>query len=214
MSDNHFIITISREFCSGGQRVAAKLAADLGVKMYDEDLLSKASEESGISKELFESHDEKPTNSFLYSLVMDTYSFNYAGNAYSEMPINQQIFLAQFETIKKIAAKGRIGVIRAHQDLRQIGRRLEKYGLRAVYDHRHCKLDDVSLLCPFAKRHFGFDSFGARLYFQCLAAQAEGGLALNAFKVIHIEYQFYLVGGGNLVVQHVKALYGHICRIN
>ena len=105
MSDNHFIITISREFCSGGQRVAAKLAADLGVKMYDEDLLSKASEESGISKELFKSHDEKPTNSFLYSLVMDTYSFNYAGNAYSEMPINQQIFLAQFETIKKIAAK-------------------------------------------------------------------------------------------------------------
>ena len=105
MSDNHFIITISREFCSGGQRVAAKLSADLGVKMYDEDLLSKASEESGISKELFESHDEKPTNSFLYSLVMDTYSFNYAGNAYSDMPINQQIFLAQFETIKKIAAK-------------------------------------------------------------------------------------------------------------
>ena len=105
MSDNHFIITISREFCSGGQRIAAKLSQDLGVKMYDEDLLSAASEETGISKELFESHDEKPTNSFLYSLVMDTYSFNYAGNAYSDMPINQQIFLAQFDTIKKIAAQ-------------------------------------------------------------------------------------------------------------
>ena len=105
MSDNHFIITISREFCSGGQRIAAKLSQDLGVKMYDEDLLSAASEETGISKELFESHDEKPTNSFLYSLVMDTYSFNYAGNAYSDMPINQQIFLAQFDTIKKIASQ-------------------------------------------------------------------------------------------------------------
>lgn len=105
MSDNHFIITISREFCSGGQRIAAKLSEDLGVKMYDEDLLSAASKETGISKELFESHDEKPTNSFLYSLVMDTYSFSYAGNAYSDMPINQQIFLAQFETIKKIAAR-------------------------------------------------------------------------------------------------------------
>lgn len=59
-----------------------------------------------ICEELFETHDEKPTNSFLYSLVMDTYSMGYAGNTYTEMPINHKVFLAQFDAIKKIADEG------------------------------------------------------------------------------------------------------------
>ena len=41
-----------------------------------------------------------------YSLVMDTYSFGYSSAAFSDMPINQKVFLAQFETIKKIAQEG------------------------------------------------------------------------------------------------------------
>ena len=52
--------------------------------------------------------DEKPTSSFLYSLVTDTYSFsNYHGNTtYMDMPLSQKVFLAQFDTIKRIAAEG------------------------------------------------------------------------------------------------------------
>ena len=51
--------------------------------------------------------DEKPTSSFLYSLVTDTYSFsNYHGNAYLDMPLSQKVFLAQFDAIKKIADEG------------------------------------------------------------------------------------------------------------
>ena len=103
MKDKHIIITISREFCSGGQRVANQLSKDLGFKVYDADLLTEAAKDSGMSQEIFESHDEKPTNSFLYSLVMDTYSFGYGGKAYSDMPINHKVFLAQFDTIKRIA---------------------------------------------------------------------------------------------------------------
>ena len=41
-------------------------------------MLARAAKESGICEEIFESHDEKPTSSFLYSLVMDTYSMGYA----------------------------------------------------------------------------------------------------------------------------------------
>ncbi|HJB94659.1 MAG TPA: cytidylate kinase-like family protein, partial [Candidatus Mediterraneibacter intestinigallinarum] len=48
----------------------------------------------------------KPTNSFLYSLVMDTYSMGYSGNTYTDMPINHKVFLAQFDAIKKIADEG------------------------------------------------------------------------------------------------------------
>ena len=55
---------------------------------------------------VFENQDEKPTNSFLYSLVMDTYSINgYSSAPFLDMPLNHKVFLAQFETIKKIAEK-------------------------------------------------------------------------------------------------------------
>lgn len=80
-----------------------KLAADLGVKCYDKELLTLAAKNSGLCEELFKTHDEKPTSSFLYSLVMDTYSLGYNTSAYMDMPINHKIFLAQFDTIKKLA---------------------------------------------------------------------------------------------------------------
>ena len=66
-------------------------------------MLARAAKESGICEELFETHDEKPTNSFLYSLVMDTYSMGFASGSVNEMPLNHKIFLAQFDAIKKIA---------------------------------------------------------------------------------------------------------------
>ena len=98
------IITISREFGSGGKQVGIKLAERLGIKLYDKELLQKAAKESGFCEEIFENHDEKPTNSFLYSLVMDTYSGGgYSSAPFLDMPLNHKIFLAQFDAIKKIA---------------------------------------------------------------------------------------------------------------
>jgi len=100
------IITIAREFGSGGKEIGQLLAEDYGIKCYDKELLSIAAKESGLAPELFENHDEKPTSSFLYSLVMDTYSLGYGSSAYVDMPINHKVFLAQFEAIKKIATEG------------------------------------------------------------------------------------------------------------
>ena len=100
------IYTIGREFGSGGREVGEKLAAKLGIKLYDKELLQQAAKDSGFSEEIFENHDEKPTNSFLYSLVMDTYSVSgYSAAPFLDMPLNHKVFLAQFETIKKIAEK-------------------------------------------------------------------------------------------------------------
>ena len=99
------IYTIGREFGSGGKEVGEKLAERLGIKLYDKELLQQAAKESGFCEEIFENHDEKPTNSFLYSLVMDTYSVNgYSSAPFLDMPLNHKVFLAQFDTIKKIAA--------------------------------------------------------------------------------------------------------------
>lgn len=98
------IYTIGREFGSGGRDVGEKLAERLGIKLYDKELLQQAAKDSGFCEEIFENHDEKPTNSFLYSLVMDTYSVNgYTSAPFLDMPLNHKVFLAQFDTIKKIA---------------------------------------------------------------------------------------------------------------
>lgn len=106
MSENKMIITIGRQYGSAGYEIGKKLAEDLGVKLYDKEMLKRAAKESGLCEELFETHDEKPTNSFLYSLVMDTYSLGYSSSSYAEMPINHKVFLAQFDAIKKIADEG------------------------------------------------------------------------------------------------------------
>ena len=98
------IYTIGREFGSGGKAVGEALANRLGIKLYDKELLQQAAKDSGFCEEIFENHDEKPTSSFLYSLVMDTYSVgSYNSSPFLDMPLNHKVFLAQFETIKKIA---------------------------------------------------------------------------------------------------------------
>jgi cytidylate kinase len=105
MTDN-LVITIGRQCGSGGKLIGEMLAEKMGVKCYDKELLALAAKHSGLCQELFEKHDERPTSSFLYSLVMDSYSMGYTASGYSDMPINHKIFLAQFDTIKKLADEG------------------------------------------------------------------------------------------------------------
>ena len=106
MAKTNMIITIGRQYGSAGYEIGTKLAEELGVQIYDSEMLKRAAKESGICEELFEKHDEKPTNSFLYSLIMDTYSLGYSSSGFADMPINHKVFLAQFDAIKKIANEG------------------------------------------------------------------------------------------------------------
>ena len=97
------VITIGRQFGSGGKEIGEKVAQHFNIKCYDKELLNRAAKDSGYCQELMENHDERPTTSFLYNLVMDTYSFGYNSSTFIDMPISHRVFLAQFETIKKIA---------------------------------------------------------------------------------------------------------------
>lgn len=96
------IVTIGREFGSGGREIGRKLADYYHISFYDKELLTRVAKESGYAKEFVKEQDERPTSSFLYNLVMDTYSFGTA-SLYSEMPVSQKLFLAQFDTIRRIA---------------------------------------------------------------------------------------------------------------
>lgn len=99
------LLTIGRQYGSGGHEIGERLAKELNIKLWDKDILLKSSENSGLSKELLEQFDEKPTNSFLYSLVMGLHAGQNQGGKYN-MPLPEKIFLSQFETIKKIANEG------------------------------------------------------------------------------------------------------------
>ena len=100
------VITIGRQFGSGGREIGEKLAKAYDIPYYDRELLARAAKESGFCEEILQNHDERPTNSFLYNLVIDTYSFGYNSSSFVDMPISQKVFLAQFDTIKKIADEG------------------------------------------------------------------------------------------------------------
>lgn len=98
-----FVITIGRQFGSGGREIGYKVAEKLGVKCYDKELISVAAKDSDLCEQIFAEHDEAPTKSFLYSLVMDTYSMGYSTIGGVNMPIGHKVFLAQFDAIKNLA---------------------------------------------------------------------------------------------------------------
>ena len=100
------VITIGRQYGSGGRQVGKQLAEKWNVPYYDKEILNLAAKESGICEELFETHDEKPTNSLLFSLVMGMQFRETPGEFYMDMPINHKIFLAQFDTIRRLASQG------------------------------------------------------------------------------------------------------------
>ena len=79
-----------------------RLAAELGYKLYDKELLKMMAQESNISEKVLEDYDEKNTGSLLYSIMMDVYpSMNYVGNT-----LQRQIYQAQYDTIRRIGEKG------------------------------------------------------------------------------------------------------------
>ena len=98
----HFVITVGREYGSGGREIAKLVAQKLNVPFYDKELLTLAAQKSGICQEIFEHNDEKTRMSDMLPVT--------AGNGFGagmslglQMPMNQRVFLAQFEVITNLA---------------------------------------------------------------------------------------------------------------
>ena len=106
MAKTGMVITIGRQYGSGGREIGRRLAKELDIPYYDKELLVEASKQSGICEELFENHDEKPTKSFLYSLMTGVQTHGGAAPMYLDMPLNHRMFLAQFDAIRKLAGEG------------------------------------------------------------------------------------------------------------
>ena len=100
------IITVGRQYGSGGRYVARLLAEKLGIPFYDKELLAEVAKDSGICKELLEEHDEKNSRSFLFYMMSGTQPMGDSTAMYMDMPLNHRIFLAQFDTIRRLADEG------------------------------------------------------------------------------------------------------------
>ncbi|MCD7815092.1 MAG: cytidylate kinase-like family protein [Lachnospiraceae bacterium] len=92
------VVTIGRQFGSGGHEIGEKLAKKLGIKFYDKELIKVIAKQSGLCEKVLESYDEKPTNSLLYSIVMDVYP----SAMYTGPTLDQQIYQANYDAIKQL----------------------------------------------------------------------------------------------------------------
>ena len=98
------VITISRQYGSGGHEVGEKVAQKLNLPFYDKALIAMAAKKSGLCEKIFENFDERP-KSLLYSIAMDSYMFALPGTGVGDS-LEQQVYLATFNTIRHLAEQG------------------------------------------------------------------------------------------------------------
>lgn len=104
--ERKYIITIARQFGSGGREIGKALAESLGIPCYDKELISLAAKESGMDADVFKNVDERATNSLLYSLSMGLYSFGNNFSSNGDLPVNDRLYILQHQIIKKLAEEG------------------------------------------------------------------------------------------------------------
>lgn len=100
------IITISRQYGSGGREIGEKLAKELGVPFYDNEIISRAAKESGFAESAFEHAEDKATNSLIYSIAMGLNSYGTQDFGFTNLSLDDRIYLAQSEVIHKLAEEG------------------------------------------------------------------------------------------------------------
>ena len=100
------VITISRQYGSGGREVGQKLADHYGIPFYDNEIISHAAKESGFSEVAFERAEEKATNSFLYSLAMGMSAYGNMDMGFSTMSVDDRLFLAETKVTRRFAQQG------------------------------------------------------------------------------------------------------------
>lgn len=90
------IITIGREHGSGGRLIAQKVSQALGIPLYDKKLIRMIANDSGFSEEYIEQAEKRKSTSFLFNIYFDK----------ANLPMDDQLFLAQANVIKQVAERG------------------------------------------------------------------------------------------------------------
>jgi len=107
---SNYVVTIARQYGSGGREVGQKLSELIGSKFYDKDLITLAAQKSGLSQDALHHVDEKAANSLLYTLALGSSAYSH-GVERVNLPINDRLFVVQSEIIKELADNGEGAIV-------------------------------------------------------------------------------------------------------
>ncbi|MGN1318489.1 MAG: AAA family ATPase [Lachnospirales bacterium] len=138
----NLVITICREYCSGGKSVGMKLAEKLGIKCYDKELIAMAAKETGYSEDAFNEVDEIAANSLLYSLAMG-YGF---GTKEVMVPNNDKLFAVQSDIIRDLAKNESCVIVgRCSDYVLRDEERIVKVFIRCDMEEREKRLEELGI---------------------------------------------------------------------
>lgn len=132
------VITIGRQYGSGGRELGQILAKNLGFEFYDEELVTMAAEKNKMHKDILRAVDEKATKSLLYTLVTGSDLRFFNTSMQYEMPINDKLFITQSEIIKNLADKSSCVIVGRCADyvLRDSAQKCLHLFIHADLEHR------------------------------------------------------------------------------
>ncbi len=107
----NIIITIARQYGSGGREIGEKIAELLGIPIFDKQLITDAAAKGNLNEEVIKRTDETAANSLLYTLAMGSNTLGATMHFGYKMPINDKLFILQSEVIKDYAKSGSCVII-------------------------------------------------------------------------------------------------------
>lgn len=105
MAEKKLIITIARQYGSGGREIGTRLAEELGIECYDKNILRTASNMSGIKESYFHLADERPGNKLLYRIIDSLTPIIGEPTYNSDLITADNLFRFQSEVIRQLAAE-------------------------------------------------------------------------------------------------------------
>lgn len=105
MGDKNFVIALTRTCGSGATSIGNILAKDYGIDLYDKNILRMASQDSGISEELFEKADETMKSSLLYAVTRKVYTGEIIPPESPDFTKNDNLFAFQAKVLRELAEK-------------------------------------------------------------------------------------------------------------
>ncbi len=100
------IITIARQFGSGGREIGERVAEKLGLPIYDKLLITEAAAKGNLNEEVIKNTEESATNSLLYTLAIGSNAVGARMQFGYKVPINDKLFILQSEVIRERATEG------------------------------------------------------------------------------------------------------------
>lgn len=105
------IITIARQYGSGGREIGEKVAQKLGIPIYDKEIIADAASKGELDESLLKHADETAANSLLYTLAMGSNVLGATMHFGYKMPLNDKLFILQSDVIREYARAGSCVII-------------------------------------------------------------------------------------------------------